>query len=76
VRELRVYGRALRLGKSGGDAWQHRGLGHALMEEAERHAREDSDADRVLVTSAVGTRMYYRRLGYERLGPYMSKSLK
>jgi elongator complex protein 3 len=75
VRELKVYGRAVDLGERDDDAWQHRGIGTSLMGEMERVAREDFDAKRLLVTSAVGTRNYYRRLGYERLGPYMAKKL-
>lgn len=76
VRELRVYGRAVPVGDVGSRAWQHKGLGRWLMEEAERIALEDFDSKRLLVTSAVGTRNYYRNLGYERLGPYMCKTLQ
>ncbi len=75
VRELRVYGRQVELGGRSESAWQHRGLGASLMESAERLSGEEFDAKRVLVTSAVGTRNYYRKLGYERLGPYMAKRL-
>jgi elongator complex protein 3 len=46
------------------------------MEEAERIAREEHDSDKILVISGVGTRHYYRKLGYSLDGPYMSKSLK
>jgi elongator complex protein 3 len=42
----------------------------------ERRATEDFDTRKLLVMSAVGTRNYYRRYGYERSGPYMAKSLK
>ena len=73
VRELHVYGRSLPLGERGGI--QHRGLGARLMAEAEGVARE-SGAVRMLVLSAVGTRAYYRRLGYERCGPYMARDLR
>lgn len=73
VRELHVYGRSLPLGGRGGV--QHRGLGARLMAGAEEAARE-SGAERMLVLSAVGTRAYYRRLGYERRGPYMEKRLR
>ena len=73
VRELRVYGRQVEVGGRSESAWQHRGLGASLMESAERLSSEEFDAKRVLVTSAVGTRNYYRKLGYERLGPYMAK---
>jgi elongator complex protein 3 len=76
VRELRVYGRALRVGRREAKAWQHRGIGRSLMLEMERVAREELGATRLLVTSAVGTRNYYRRLGFERAGPYMAKDLR
>jgi len=76
VRELRVYGRTVKVGHRHNAAWQHRGLGAELMHRMERAAGEDFDAKALLVTSAVGTRNYYRRLGYERAGPYMSRALK
>lgn len=46
------------------------------MEEAERIAVEEHDSDKILVISGVGTRHYYRRLGYSLDGPYMSKMLR
>ena len=76
VRELHVYGQALPLSSRYEWSYQHKGLGRILMNEAERIAREEFDADKLLVISAVGTREYYRRLGYERDGPYMSKYIK
>jgi elongator complex protein 3 len=76
VRELRVYGRTVSVGRREGSAWQHRGLGASLMSSMERVASEDFGVSRLLVTSAVGTRNYYRKLGYERLGPYMAKHLR
>ncbi|MDG7003733.1 MAG: tRNA uridine(34) 5-carboxymethylaminomethyl modification radical SAM/GNAT enzyme Elp3, partial [Nitrososphaerota archaeon] len=76
VRELRVYGRAVRLGGREDGAWQHRGLGAALMGRAEEAAASELGAKTLLVTSAVGTRGYYRGLGFEREGPYMSKRLR
>ena len=76
IRELRVYGRTVRVGERQGAAWQHRGMGTDLVRKMERVATEDYDARRVLVTSAVGTRSYYRRLGYEREGPYVGRTLK
>ena len=74
VRELRVLGEALPLGKNSKRAEQHRGYGSELLSEAEKIASEEG-FDRVLVISAIGTREYYSRLGYSRLGPYMAKSL-
>ena len=75
VRELRVYGKVVRVGGRERAAWQHRGLGASLMASMERTAAERFGVRRLLVTSAVGTRNYYRKLGYERLGPYMAKSI-
>ena len=75
VRELRVYGMTVDVGDREVDGWQHRGLGRRLMMEAERIAREELGVDKLVVISAVGTREYYRKLGYERDGPYMSKAL-
>jgi elongator complex protein 3 len=76
VRELRVYGRAVEVGRREKSAWQHRGLGSSLLARAERTASDEFGAKSLLVTSAVGTRNYYRKLGYERVGPYMAKALR
>lgn len=54
---------------------QHMGLGRRLMGAAENMARDRFGADMMLVISAVGTRQYYRRLGYSLYGPYMAKNL-
>ena len=51
------------------------GFGTLLMEEAERIAREEHGSDKIAVISGVGTRHYYRKLGYELEGPYMVKYL-
>jgi elongator complex protein 3 len=63
------------VGERDSSAWQHRGLGAGLLSEMERMAREEFDVGKMFVTSAVGTRNYYRKFGYERLGPYMAKNL-
>ena len=76
VRELHVYGQALGLGTRDNTSWQHRGYGSMLMKKAERIALEEFDAKKMLVLSAIGTRGYYRRLGYRQEGPYMSKQLQ
>ncbi len=75
VRELRVYGRVVNVGAWNSDAWQHRGLGASMLGSMEERARSELGNGKILVTSAVGTRNYYRKLGYERLGPYMAKRL-
>jgi len=47
-----------------------------LMDEAEKISKESFDAKKLLVISAVGTREYYKKLGYSLDGPYMSKQLR
>lgn len=51
------------------------GYGRLLMEEAERIARCEHRSSVLAVISGVGTRHYYRKLGYRLDGPYMVKSL-
>jgi elongator complex protein 3 len=46
-----------------------------LLQEAERIAREEHGSEKLLVISGVGTRHYYRKLGYELDGQYLSKSI-
>ena len=75
VREIHVYGKSLKLGEKEENEIQHSGLGKNLMREAEKISREEFDAKRILVISAVGTREYYQKLGYSLYGPYMSKTL-
>ncbi|GBL41808.1 uncharacterized protein MJ1136 [Nitrosarchaeum sp.] len=75
VRELHVYGKSLKLGEKGENAIQHSGLGKNLMREAEKISKEEFDATKLLVISAIGTREYYQKLGYSLYGPYMTKSL-
>jgi len=63
IRDLHVYGGALPLGERSPAGAQHRGLGGRLVAEAARCAREAGFSD-LAVISAVGTRPYYRRLGF------------
>jgi elongator complex protein 3 len=75
VRELHVYGSAVPLQSRDPTKFQHQGYGTLLMEEAERIAREEHGSEKLLVIAGVGTRHYYRKLGYELDGPYMSKAI-
>ncbi|KAJ2718762.1 Elongator subunit [Coemansia sp. Benny D115] len=75
VRELHVYGSVVPVHSRDPKKFQHQGFGTLLMEEAERIAREEHGSVKLAVISGVGTRHYYRRLGYELDGPYMSKML-
>ena len=76
VRELHVFGKSIKIGKHEENSIQHSGLGRKLMGEAEKISREDFDARKILVISAIGTREYYKKLGYRLDGPYMSKQLR
>ena len=75
IREVKVFGRELPIGERDKNAWQHRGFGRKLMKEAERIARDEWGVSRMIVISGVGVRDYYRKLGYERMGPYMGKRI-
>lgn len=75
VRELHVYGSVVPVHARDPTKFQHQGFGMLLMEEAERIAREEHGSSKIAVISGVGTRNYYRKIGYELDGPYMSKSL-
>ena len=76
VRELHVYGPLVQVGKHSTKAWQHRGFGVMLLSEAEQVVQEDYDVKKILVISALGTKRYYTRLGYEHDGVYVSKILR
>ncbi len=52
------------------------GYGTLLMEEAERIAKREHRSHKLAVISGVGTRHYYRKLGYHLEGHYMVKSLR
>lgn len=75
VRELRVYGPVVPVGKRSAKAWQHKGYGAVLLSEAERLAREEYGLKKLLVISALGTKRYYMRFGYKRDGVYVAKTL-
>lgn len=76
IRELKVLGPEIPVGSSprSGLEMQHRGFGKRLVAEAEQLAR-DSGARSIRVTSGVGTREYYARLGFVRDGPNQVKPL-
>ncbi len=75
VRELKVFGKEVPVGVREDSSWQHHGLGRELMSEAENIAKSEWGVGRVVVISGVGVRNYYRKLGYERFGPYMAKKI-
>ncbi|NWU69318.1 ELP3 protein, partial [Pterocles burchelli] len=76
VRELHVYGSVVPVSSRDPSKFQHQGFGMLLMEEAERIAKEEHGSWKIAVISGVGTRNYYRKIGYELEGPYMVKKLE
>ena len=75
IRELHVYGPTVPIGKFKEKAWQHKGFGKRLLQEAERIAREEFNMKKMVVISGVGVREYYYRFGYKIDVPYVSKFL-
>ena len=76
VRELHVYGRqeSLKKGVKESSATQHLGFGKQLMVEAEKQSKK-AGYKKIAVIAAIGTREYYKKLGYKLEGTYMVKYL-
>jgi elongator complex protein 3 len=74
IREVHIYGPSLPLGDESQGEAQHVGLGAQLIEKAKEIAR-DAGYNRMAVISAVGTRNYYRKNGFELDGLYMTTAL-
>jgi elongator complex protein 3 len=63
IREVHVYGVLTGLGESGNGRSQHAGLGTRLIERAAEIAGHAGFSS-LAVISSIGTREYYRRLGF------------
>jgi elongator complex protein 3 len=76
IRELHIYGPELPLSQRNPTAVQHKGLGKALLREAERIARDEFQAKQMVILSGVGAKEYYRtEFGYNSQGDYMVRDL-
>lgn len=78
IREVHTYGQLHPLIDEGSASLvspQHKGLGKKLITEAEKIAKEEFGLNKIAVISAVGTRNYYRKLGYQLKETYMVKKL-
>lgn len=73
IREVHVYGQVANLHKTDGSA-QHLGLGKRLIDRACQIARE-AGFNTINVISSVGTREYYRKLGFHDGNLYQRKQL-
>jgi elongator complex protein 3 len=74
IREVHVYGPALDLGEESHGEAQHMGLGSELIEKAKEISRE-AGYSRIAVISAIGTRRYYAKHGFQIEGLYMTTDL-
>ncbi len=74
VREVHSYGQVAPLSTRTKGKAQHQGLGRLLMEKAESEAVQNG-YKKLAVIAAIGTREYYRKLGYISEDIYMVKSL-
>lgn len=63
IREVHVYGQSVDIGKSTPGAAQHVGLGKGLIDTAMKIAIEKGFTE-LFVISSIGTREYYKKLGF------------
>ncbi len=75
IREVHVYGPALEIGAESRGEAQHLGLGTRLIERAATMTKQ-AGLKRLAVIAAIGTREYYRRLGFELGELYMTRELE
>lgn len=64
IREVHVYGQSLEIGENAPGKAQHSGLGLRLIERAVEIAAAQGYGD-LAVISAIGTRGYYRKRGFD-----------
>jgi elongator complex protein 3 len=77
VRELHVLGQLVDIGRNSDftTTSQHKGYGSRLLEKAEEIVKNEFGMNSISIISAIGTRQYYKKFGYELNGPYVSKVL-
>jgi elongator complex protein 3 len=74
IREIHVYGRVVGIGDNKEGMAQHLGLGKKLIETSEKISK-NLGYPKLAVISAIGTREYYKKRGFELTGLYQVKSL-
>jgi elongator complex protein 3 len=74
IRELHVLGQAISIGDKGDI--QHQGLGKKLIKKA-KEITKDFGLKKIAVIAAVGTREYYRKLGFDEMveGEYLKSNI-
>lgn len=74
IREVHIYGQSLQVGHEQEGAAQHVGLGTQLIHKAEEISVKKG-YQRLAVISAVGTRQYYAKRGFDKGKYYMIKNI-
>ena len=74
IREVHVYGQSLNIDEGNQTAAQHRGFGRSLINTAIEIASE-AGYQNLAVISAIGTRAYYKKLGFSLRKYYQHYSL-
>ncbi len=74
IREVHTFGVVVPVDAKDANKPQHKGFGRKLITHAEQVAKKHGYR-KIAVISAIGTRNYYRKLGYQLEGLYMTKNL-
>ena len=74
IREIHIYGQSTEIGKKDPKNSQHQGLGKRLIQRAEEISKE-SNFKKLAVISAIGTREYYAKNGFELKELYQVKEM-
>ena len=74
IREIHTYGLLIAVSEKG-MAPQHRGLGRKLIKTAEKIVKKEFSLKILSVISGIGTRDYFRKLGYKLKNTYMVKEI-
>ncbi len=64
IREIHVYGQAVKIGKKDQQRPQHLGFGTRLIQKAKEIATENG-YEKLAVISGIGTKEYYRKKGFK-----------
>lgn len=77
IRELHVYGSAVKIGDKTENSVQHSGFGKRLIEQAIKIAI-NNNISKIAVISGIGVMNYYRKFGFEQKDNeyFMTKSLE
>ena len=74
IREVHTFGSTLALSEHRSSKTQHQGLGKRLVLRAEKISKEHG-FKKLAVISAIGTKEYYKKIGFSSEGLYMTKEI-